>query len=152
MSFANLPARAALLPLRLVIGFGFLAHGLAKWERGPEKFGALLEHIGVPFPSLMGWVGTITELAGGVALLAGVCVAIACIPLIGMMLVAMFTIHIHYGFSAVNTIGLTAAGPQFGPPGYEISLVYIAALIALALAGPTIFSVDEWIARHRERD
>jgi len=58
------------------------------------------------------------------------------------MLVAMLTIHIHNGFSAVNTVGLTASGPQFGPPGYEINLLYIVGLLALALAGPTRMSVD----------
>jgi hypothetical protein len=34
----------------------------------------------------------------------------------------MFTVHLKYGVSAVNTIGLTADGPRFGPPGYEVNL------------------------------
>jgi putative oxidoreductase len=29
---------------------------------------------------------------------------------------------------------LTADGPQFGPPGYEVNLLYIAGLLALILA------------------
>jgi len=65
------------------------------------------------------------------------------------MLVAMFTIHVHYGFSAVNTVGLTSAGPQFGPPGYEINLLYIAILVALAVSRPTALSLDA--VRHEER-
>lgn len=147
----SLPARLALLPLRIIVGVGFFAHGLAKWNRGPAKFGVLLQHIGVPFPALMGWVGTLSELAGGLALIVGIAVAIASMPLIVMMLVAMFTIHIHYGFSAVNTVGLTAAGPQLGPPGYEINLIYIAALLALALSAPTPFSIDAWLARRHSQ-
>lgn len=91
---------------------------------------------------MLGWAGTLTELAGGLALLAACGVALACVPLIVMMLVAMFTIHIQYGFSAVNAIGLTPTGPQFGPPGYEIKVIYIAALLALAFGGPTPLSVD----------
>jgi putative oxidoreductase len=67
------------------------------------------------------------------------------------MLVAMFTVNIHYGFSSVNTVGLTASGPQFGPPGYEINLLYIAALIALAVSGPTAYSVDQWLQISRKR-
>jgi putative oxidoreductase len=145
MSSARLP----LLPLRVIVGAGFLAHGLAKWNRGPEKFGVLLQHLGVPFPSLMGWAGTMTELAGGFALLVGLAVAVACVPLVVMMLVAMFTIHVQFGFSAVNTVGLTAAGPQFGPPGYEINLLYIAALVALAVSEPTALSVDAWLRARR---
>ena len=30
----------ALVPLRLVVGFGFAAHGYAKLARGPESFAA----------------------------------------------------------------------------------------------------------------
>ena len=30
--------RFAGLPLRLMVGYGFLMHGLAKWSRGPEAF------------------------------------------------------------------------------------------------------------------
>ncbi|MCY1534679.1 hypothetical protein D9M68_700600 [compost metagenome] len=58
------------------------------------------------------------------------------------MLVAMFTIHIHYGFSSVKTIGLTPQGPLFGPPGYEINLLYIAGLISLIITGAGVFSID----------
>src|SRR5689334_20839110 len=135
-------SRWALLPLRLAAGTGFLVHGLAKLGRGPEKFGKLLAYIGAPLPVPTAWMVTSVEILGGLALIAGAFVALACIPLIGTMLVAMFTIHIHFGFSAVNTIGLTPAGPQFGPPGYEISLIYIAGLLALALCGPSAMSVD----------
>jgi putative oxidoreductase len=60
------------------------------------------------------------------------------------MLVAMFTIQLRFGFSSVNTIGLTDAGPVFGPPGYEINLLYIASLVALALLGPGPLSVARW--------
>jgi hypothetical protein len=36
MTFAS---RWTLLPLRLVMGVGFLAHALAKWNRGPANLG-----------------------------------------------------------------------------------------------------------------
>jgi putative oxidoreductase len=134
----------ALVPARIVVGFGFLAHGLAKLQRGPDKFAGLLRYLHVPMPLAAAWMTVIAEVIGGAALLVGVFVAIACVPLIITMLVAMLTVHIHYGFSAVNTIGLTAAGPQFGPPGYEINLVYLAALAALAVSSPTPLSVDAW--------
>jgi putative oxidoreductase len=76
-------------------------------------------------------------------------VTLVCVPLIISMLVALFTIHIHYGFSAVNTIGFTASGPEFGPPGYQINLLYIAALIALALSSPTMASIDRIVLRKK---
>jgi putative oxidoreductase len=132
----------ALLPIRLVIGAGFLLHGLAKWNRGPAGFGRLLEYLGMPMPLATAWMVTSLEIAGGVLLIVGFLVTILSIPLAVSMLVAMFTIHVHYGFSAVNTVGLTAAGPAFGPPGYEINLLYLAGLWALAASAPTPWSID----------
>jgi putative oxidoreductase len=135
-------ARWGLLPLRLVIGFGFLAHGWAKWSRGPAGFARLLQQLGTPLPVPTAWTVTMLEISGGLALLVGAFVAVVSVPLIVTMLVAMFTVHVRYGFSSINTIGLTPAGPVFGPPGYEINLLYIAGLLALAVLGPGAFSLD----------
>lgn len=138
-----------MLPLRLIIGFGFMAHGLAKWHRGPANFGKLLHQIGVPLPTATAWMVTGLEVFGGLAILLGCFVAVVSVPLILSMFVAMFTVQIHYGFSSVNTIGLTPSGPVFGPPGYEINLLYVAGLVALALAGPGALSFDGWRARRK---
>jgi putative oxidoreductase len=135
-----------MFPLRLAIGYGFLAHGLAKWNRGPAHFAKLLQQIDMPLPTTTVWIVTFLEVFGGLAVLAGVLVAFASIPLICSMLVAMFRVQIRYGFSSVNTIGLSPSGPLFGPPGYEIDLLYIAGLLALILAGPSTLSVDRWLA------
>ena len=137
------------LPLRLVIGYGFMAHGWAKLSRGPAGFAKLLDQLGVPLPQTTAWVATVIELLGGLAILVGASVAVASIPLIVMMLVAMFKVHLRYGFSSINTIGLTADGPQFGPPGYEVNLLYIAGLLALILGGAGSLSIDSLIARRR---
>ena len=137
------------LPLRLIIGYGFLAHGWAKLSRGPDGFARLLEQVGAPLPGVMAWVSTFTEILGGLAILVGAFVAVVSLPLIVMMLVAMFTVHLRYGFSSINTIGLTADGPQFGPPGYEVNLLYIAGLLALILIGAGPFSIDRLLARRK---
>ena len=47
---SNVSSAWTLLPLRLVVGVGFLLHGLAKLYRGPAKFASLLEYIGAPYP------------------------------------------------------------------------------------------------------
>jgi putative oxidoreductase len=137
------------LPLRLIIGFGFMAHGWAKLSRGPSGFGRLLAQIGAPFPEPTAWVSTFIEILGGLAIFVGAFVEVVSIPLIVMMLVAMFTVHLKYGFSSVNTIGLTEAGPQFGPPGYEVNLLYIAGLVSLILGGAGALSVDQMLSRKR---
>jgi putative oxidoreductase len=134
-----------LVPLRVVVGCGFIVHGLAKWNRGPANFGKLLHVIGVPAPVPTAWLVTLLEVFGGAAILAGVLVALVSIPLIVSMLVAMFTVHWRYGFSSINTIGLTSSGPVFGPPGYEVALLYIASLIVLALLGPGPLSLEAWL-------
>jgi putative oxidoreductase len=137
------------LPLRLIIGYGFVAHGWAKLSRGPAGFAKLLEQVGAPLPEVTAWASTLIEILGGLAILAGAFVAAVSVPLIVMMLVAMFTVHLRYGFSAINTIGLTADGPQFGPPGYEVNLLYIAGLLALVLGGAGLFSIDRLLARRK---
>ena len=106
-------------------------------------------HVDVPVPHLTAWVVTLTEVLGGIAVMAGALVAVASVPLIVSMLVAMFTVQLRFGFSSVNTIGLSPAGPVFGPPGYEINLLYIGALLALAIAGPSAWSLDGWLVRRR---
>ena len=57
---------------------------------------------------------------------------------------AIARVHWQFGFSSVRSLELTDAGPRFGPVGYELALVYLAALAALALARPTPWSVDRW--------
>jgi putative oxidoreductase len=100
-------------------GYGFMAHGWAKLSWGPAGFAKLLEQIGAPLPEVTAWVSSLIEFFGGLAILAGSFVVPVSIPLIVNMLVAMFTVQLRYCFSAINTIGLTTDGPQFGPPGYE---------------------------------
>ncbi|MDB5115702.1 MAG: DoxX family protein [Mucilaginibacter sp.] len=134
--------------LRFAIGFSFMAHGWAKLSRGPAGFEKLLTQLNVPFPHLLSWITPMTELAGGLAIFLGLFSSLMAIPLIITMLVAMFSIHIHYGYSAVKTIGLTAQGPQFGPPGYEINLIYIAGLVSLMISGSGRWSLDALFAKN----
>ena len=140
----KLPRWWGLVPLRVIVGYGFIAHGVAKWIAGPERFGKLLHVIGTPAPVETAWLVMLVEILGGTAIVAGMFVEIASVPLIISMMVAMFTIHIHYGFSSIHTIGLTPSGPVFGPPGYEINLLYIGALLALAVLGSGPLSLDAW--------
>jgi putative oxidoreductase len=126
-----------------------MAHGLAKLSRGTAGFEKLLAQTGVPFSHVSSQIVPFIELLGGFAILTGSFVNIVAIPLIVTMLVAMFTIQVKYGFSSVHTIGLTSKGPLFGPPGYEINLLYIAGLLSLILSGGGIFSVDSLIYRKK---
>lgn len=138
-----------LLPLRLMIGFGFMAHGYAKLSRGPEAFAVILQAIGVPAPSLMAWITSLVEFFGGLAVIVGAFVPIVSIPLVIVMLMAVFTIHLPYGFSTIKLMGVTQNGPQFGTPGYEMNLLYIAGLFTLIMGGAGPLSVDHMLAHRR---
>jgi len=139
------------MPLRLFVGYGFMAHGYAKIAHGPEHFINILHAIGVPAPELMGWATILVELVGGLAVLVGAFVALASVPMAAILLTAIFSVHLPYGFSSIKLQGVTAAGAQFGPPGYEVDLLYLACLITLVLGGAGPFAVDSILARTRAR-
>ena len=62
----------------------------------------------------------------------------------------MFTVHLPYGFSSIKLNAVTAAGAQFGPPGYEVNLLYLACLAALVLGGPGPLAIDNLIRKRRK--
>lgn len=134
-----------LLPLRLMIGFGFAAHGYAKLARGPEHFGIILGSLGIPAPLVTAWVTALLEFFGGIAVMGGVFVLPLSVPLAVVMLTALFTVHLPYGFSSIKLKAVTATGTVFGPPGYELNLLYLVGLLTLVLGESGAISVDGWL-------
>jgi putative oxidoreductase len=141
---SSLFARWAPLPLRLIVGYGFIVHGYAKLSRGPETFAAVLHTIGVPLPHLLAWLTTLVELSGGAAILLGAFVPVAALPMAIVLLTALLTIHLPYGFFSVKLVEVGANGAKFGPVGYEVILLYLAGLAALVAGGAGPLSVDAW--------
>jgi putative oxidoreductase len=139
--------RWAAIPIRLIVGYGFMAHGYAKIARGPGHFFAILHALGVPASVLVGWATILIELVGGFAVLAGAFVALASVPMAGVLLAAIFTVHLPYGFSSIKLQAITAAGAQFGQPGYEVDLLYLACLAALVLGGSGPLAIDGLLAQ-----
>ena len=135
-------ARWAPIPLRLIVGYGFMQHGFAKLSKGPEAFAAILHAIGVPAPHLMAWLTILVEVFGGLMVLLGAFVPLAALPMAGVLLVAMFTVHWPYGFSSIKIMSVISGRAQFGPPGYECDLLYVACLAALVLGGSRPLAID----------
>ena len=133
--------------LRMIVGYGFMAHGLAKLARGPDNFTQILAALGMPFPALLSWATILVEIFGGAAFLVGALVCLAGIPSLVVLLVAIVTVHLPNGFSSIKLQSVDAAGAHFGQPGYETDLLYIACILALMLCGAGQWSVDGWIAR-----
>src|SRR5215469_7865938 len=142
-------ARWAPVPLRLIVGYGFMEHGFAKLARGADVFPAILQALGVPAPHLMGWLTILVEIFGGLAVLLGALVPLASIPMAAVLLVAMFTVHLPYGFSSIKLQAVTEAGAQFGPPGFETDLLYLACLVALVLGGSGPLAIEGLLAKRR---
>lgn len=130
------------LPLRLIVGYGFMSHGYSKLAHGPEHFAIILQALGVPSSELMAWATIAVELLGGFAVLIGAGVPLASVPMIIVLLTAIFTVHLPFGFNSVKLLAVTPEGPKFGPVGYEVNLLYIACLVALVLTGTGPLSVD----------
>ncbi|MDY0885324.1 DoxX family protein [Dongia soli] len=142
-----LPYWATAIPLRLIVGYGFMEHGFAKLARGADSFVNILDAIGVPEPHLMAWATILIEIAGGLAVLLGAFISWVSIPMAVVLLVAMFTVHLPYGFSSIKLMAVTASGAQFGQPGYETDLLYLACLAALVIGGAGRWSIDGLIDR-----
>jgi len=143
--------RWAPIPPRLIVGYGFMAHGFAKFFRGADSFASILHAIGVPAPYLMSWATILIEIFGGLAILLGAFTLLASLPMAAVLLVAIFTVHWPYGFSSIKLLEVTAAGAHFGQPGYECDLLYLACLATLVLGGAGPLSVDELIAKRTRR-
>ena len=140
-------ARWAPIPLRLIVGYGFMQHGFAKLSKGPEAFAAILHAVGVPAPHLMAWLTILTEVFGGLAVLLGAFVPLVSLPMAAVLFVAIFTVHLPYGFSSIKLVSVTSGHAQFGPPGYECDLLYLACLATLVLAGSGPLAIDGYLKR-----
>ena len=97
----------------------------------------------------MAWLTIATEILSGIAILIGAFVSLVSIPTIILLAVAVFIVHLPYGFSSIKLLGVSNGRAQFGPPGYECDLLYIASIVVLVLIGPTPWSVDNYRSRAR---
>src|SRR5260221_2680067 len=133
LAFLARPSLAvwAAIPLRLIVGYGFMEHGFAKLSKGPENFAAILHTMGVPAPHLMAWLTILTELIGGLAVLLGAFVALVSLPMAAVLVVAMLTVHLPYGFSSIKLLSVTSGRAQVGPPGSGLVLRVLSSLSGL---------------------
>ncbi len=92
------------LALRLYLVPVFLMAGMNKYRGFSDTaawFGNPDWGLGLPFPTLMAFLATSTELAGAVMLLFGFGVRWISIPLMFTMLIAIFSVHWSHGWQAV---------------------------------------------------
>ena len=126
---------AALL-LRLTIGVTIFAHGYNHvWGGGKiAGTGRWFKSIGMRAPMLQAWLASVTELAAGALLVAGLLTPLAAAGVVGTMTVALIANHIRNGFFI------------FRPgEGYEYVLMLLIASLALATLGGGELSLDNAI-------
>ena len=93
-----------LLALRLYLAPVFWVAGMNKLsdiDSVATWFGNSDWGLGLPFPELLAWLATLTELGAAVLLVIGLAVRWISIPLIITMLVAIFAVHWPNGWQAV---------------------------------------------------
>ena len=138
----RLTARYGLAILRIVLGIAMLVHGWSKLSGGVENVAGFFGgRLGIPAPGLMAWVVTIVELVGGILLVAGFLTQIVGILIALDLLGAILFAYLRGGAPFIDK----------GQISWEKEVVFAAAALCIALAGPGAWSVDDAIAENRTR-
>jgi putative oxidoreductase len=135
LSPMNRLAEFAPLVVRLIAGIIMAAHGFQKLQAGPANFGGLLAQLGVPLPTLMGYVVTFVELLGGILLIVGLFSRLAALLLTIDLVAAILLVKVNVGL---------IAPPQQGA-GAELDLALIAGFLVILFAGPGSLSLDRML-------
>jgi putative oxidoreductase len=123
------------LPLRLIAGILFAAHGAQKLFAGfggygLEGTGQWMESIGLSPGYLMALMAGSAEFFGGLLLMVGFLTRPTSFVLAITMIVAIVTVHIDNGLFMSNN-------------GYEFALALLAITVALFIQGGGKHSIDE---------
>jgi len=94
---APLALRLYLVPIFWMAGTKKLADidSITQWFGNPEW------GLGLPFPEVMAWLATLTEVGGAILLLVGFAVRWISVPLMVTMVVAAVTVHMPNGWLAI---------------------------------------------------
>jgi putative oxidoreductase len=129
--------------MRLVLGVVFLAHGCQKllgWFGGYGFSGTMGAFTHMGMPAALAFLVIITEFFGGLGLIVGLLTRIAALGISGLMVGAIFMVHMANGFF------MNWYGTQKGE-GYEYHLLAIAIAATLLLRGAGAFSADRALSK-----
>lgn len=161
------------LVMRLYLFFPLWIAGMNKFNGFENTVGWFEHGLGLPFPIIMAFLATATELVGAVFLLIGFATRYIAVPLMFVMLVAIFTVHWPQGWSAIadgaadpgvvdrlsaarsilqehgNYSWLTEKGSfVILNNGIEFGVTYFIMLLSLFFTGAgKIVSIDYWIEK-----
>jgi putative oxidoreductase len=126
-----------LLIMRLVLAYGFYHAAKMKWA-DINAIIAWFQQAKFPVPPLSAYLVASFEALGTLLLILGLFTRLITIPLMFIMLVAIFAVHWPNGYEASNN-------------GFEIPLYYLIMLFTLFIMGPGIISVDHALGRKNRR-
>jgi putative oxidoreductase len=139
LDFALLVLRLAGLGLAIFHGWGKLARLLG----GDHGFADGLARMGFPAPLVFAWAAALTETLGGTLVTLGLFTRVAAALCAATMMVAALVRH-HALDQLFVRLGLMEVPPErltaWGNP--ELALVYLAAFLAVGLAGAGGLSID----------
>jgi len=133
----------ALTMLRVVLGVVFFAHGAQKmlgWFGGFGFHGTMGAFTQMGMPAALAFLIICTEFFGGLGLIVGLLTRIAALGIGGLMVGAIFMVHLPNGFF------MNWMGTQKGE-GFEFHLLALAMAAALLLRGAGAFSLDRALAK-----
>ncbi|MBI3127407.1 MAG: DoxX family protein [Candidatus Tectomicrobia bacterium] len=116
----------ALAASRIVLGSVFLYHGWGKVMNFAATIG-FFSQVGILLPGPSAAAAALAEVAGGLALILGIGVSFAALPLAFTVAMAILFVHLGAGFAAPN--------------GYEFPLVLLAAVLAQGTAGAGAYAL-----------
>jgi putative oxidoreductase len=122
---------AALFALRAALAAVFVAHGV-KHYRNRAKVMSWTASVGFRRPGVQWCFMTFAEIGAGLAFLAGLLTPVAAAAVVGIAVVAFWTVHRKAGF-------FVTARPD---EGWEYVFVLAVAALALAILGPGGWSLD----------
>jgi len=123
---------AGLLLIRVVLGLTMAAHGYNKFFGGGRIPGTArwFDSMGMkPNGRIHAILAATTEMGSGLLLAAGLLTPLAAAGIVGLMVVAGWTVHRANGFFIVKS-------------GWEYNLVLATAATGVALIGPGRYSID----------
>ncbi|WP_448679495.1 HvfX family Cu-binding RiPP maturation protein [Pseudomonas nicosulfuronedens] len=138
------------IPLRLFLAWEFFESGLEKWH-GDNWFEQI--HASFPFPfnhfsAGFDWqVSMWAELIAPVLLLLGLATRFASASLIVVTIVAIAAVHWPAQWSSLAELAQGYSITDHGFGNYKLPLIYLVALLPLALKGSGALSVDGVVRR-----
>jgi putative oxidoreductase len=165
---ALLALRLYLVPVFWMAGTNKLdgIEGVIDWFGNPDW------GLGLPFPTLLAYLATYTEIIGAILLLLGLATRWIAIPLLVTMVVAIATVHIDQGWAAIADSGIAEVAVRLDKAreilqehanfswltekgnfvilnnGIEFAVTYALMLFVLLFTGGgRYFSVDYWLNR-----